>query len=386
MNIIVFSTADWDAKYKTNKQHVSMEFAKRGHTILYVESLGLRRPHLTAKTDLLRIFRRLFRCYPFAREVDEGVFACSPLQIPFLRRTKIINSLNWALQKLFVIGAQRRLGFSHFLLWSYHPYVHSSLISNAFYTVYHCVDDLSTVPGINADEFKKQEAWFAEQGDIIFVTATNLVDAFSYSTTDVEYLPNVVDFEHFSKAYAIRDKRKRAPGERAKIGFHGALSQFKLNFDLWFDLITLCPEWDFIIVGDQIEGQSDSKLDKIEALPNVRMLGYQTYDELPAYMAEIDVAFLPFKINTYTDSMSPMKFLEYIAAGVPVVTTSAKFAGDTKVPIAIGDDTKTLQQKIISQLEGGHIPLAQAQKHIGDDTWSRRTDKMLQLCQISENF
>jgi glycosyltransferase involved in cell wall biosynthesis len=42
---------------------------------------------------------------------------------------------------------------------------------------------------------------------------------------------------------------------------------------------------------------------------------------LPDYLRGFDVALLPCPLNDYTRSMFPMKFFEYLAAGVPVVAT-----------------------------------------------------------------
>jgi hypothetical protein len=39
-DIVVLSTADWDNPFWTNKQHVAVELANRGHRVLYIESLG----------------------------------------------------------------------------------------------------------------------------------------------------------------------------------------------------------------------------------------------------------------------------------------------------------------------------------------------------------
>ena len=43
--------------------------------------------------------------------------------------------------------------------------------------------------------------------------------------------------------------------------------------------------------------------------------------ELPAVMAGFDVALMPFALNEATRSISPTKTLEYLAAGLPVVST-----------------------------------------------------------------
>ena len=52
------------------------------------------------------------------------------------------------------------------------------------------------------------------------------------------------------------------------------------------------------------------------------MLGYKKYESLPNYCAHIDVGWLPLLMNQYTKSMFPMKFFEYLAAGLPVVSTA----------------------------------------------------------------
>ena len=54
---------------------------------------------------------------------------------------------------------------------------------------------------------------------------------------------------------------------------------------------------------------------------NIKYLGMQSYDDLPAVMAAFDVALMPFAMNDATKSISPTKTLEYLAAGLPVVST-----------------------------------------------------------------
>ena len=49
-------------------------------------------------------------------------------------------------------------------------------------------------------------------------------------------------------------------GHRKIIGYHGALSDYKINAELFWDVINLNPDWDFVIIGDEREGQSNSTL------------------------------------------------------------------------------------------------------------------------------
>jgi glycosyltransferase involved in cell wall biosynthesis len=80
-----------------------------------------------------------------------------------------------------------------------------------------------------------------------------------------------------------------------------------------------CPEAHWVLIGRQGEGQPDSR--KAPVLPNIHLLGPRPYERLPAYMAHCDAAVLPAPRNAYTDAMFPMKFFEFLAAGLPLVGT-----------------------------------------------------------------
>ena len=55
--------------------------------------------------------------------------------------------------------------------------------------------------------------------------------------------------------------------------------------------------------------------------PNVHFLGQKPYSELPAYCKAFDVALMPFKLNELTLNANPLKVREYLAAGLPVIST-----------------------------------------------------------------
>jgi glycosyltransferase involved in cell wall biosynthesis len=54
---------------------------------------------------------------------------------------------------------------------------------------------------------------------------------------------------------------------------------------------------------------------------NIHYLGMKDYDELPGYFAGWDVGMMPFAMNEATRYISPTKTPEYLAAGLPVVST-----------------------------------------------------------------
>jgi hypothetical protein len=54
---------------------------------------------------------------------------------------------------------------------------------------------------------------------------------------------------------------------------------------------------------------------------NIHWLGSKNYKELPTYLSGWDVGFMNFALNEATKFISPTKTPEFLAAGVPVVST-----------------------------------------------------------------
>lgn len=67
-------------------------------------------------------------------------------------------------------------------------------------------------------------------------------------------------------------------------------------------------------------GDPWTKTDVFHDIPNINLMGLRPYAELPCYLNGWDVTILPNTVNEYTESMFPMKFFEYLAAGKPVVS------------------------------------------------------------------
>jgi glycosyltransferase involved in cell wall biosynthesis len=123
--------------------------------------------------------------------------------------------------------------------------------------------------------------------------------------------PSGVECSHYAKSRDLRTEHARPV-----VGYVGVLDE-RLDLQLVADLAAALPDWDVHMVGPV------TKIDpaSLPQAPNLHYLGMKTYDELPGVMAGFDVAMMPFALNDATRSISPTKTLEYLAAGLPVVST-----------------------------------------------------------------
>ena len=380
---VLFATADWDEPYWTNKQHTAKTLAQLGWKVLYVESFGLRRPSVSSGKDWKRIWNRLWRglrCLalgPYKAEKDIWIF--SPLAIPGAHGHPLFGRLN----TLFIRSPLRRFlvskKWSKPLIWTYHPFMLELLGGvDCGKVVYHCVDDLGAVPMIDSAAVNAAEEKLLEQCDAVFVTNENLLSKCQPFNSNTHFFPNVVDFEHFSKARA----NGPLPADLAaipepRIVYMGVLSDFKVDFRLIFDVALTRPDWNWVIIGTEREGQKSEWIPRLRALANVNFLGRKAYRDLPAYLGGCQVATLPTLCNNYTRSMFPMKFYEYIAAGLRVVSTPLDFVHCYQMYANSGATVSSYISALETQLNNSRIETAEALLAVGDNTWHARQSRML---------
>lgn len=380
-DIILFSTADWYSKYWTNKQHVASQLAARGNRVLYVETVGLRLPGLNG-ADARRIVARLKRGLSPITAVADNLWRLSPLTIPFGHRSPIIAGFN---QLQLTMRIKRWIsgnGVLAPLVWTYHPYMLEAAKSiNPSKLVYHCADDLGAMPGIDRQSFDLAERRLLREADVTFTTSHRLQERCSAITgAHSHYFGNVADISHFAagrSAQALPSEFDEIP--RPRLGYVGALSDFKLDFDLLTAIVEQRPDWQLILIGDERQGQADRRLARLAGHKNVHMLGWRPYRDLPRYMAGLDVALLPQLLNGYTQAMFPMKFFEYLAAGLPVVSTPLDAIRDYKSLHSVASDAAAFVDAIRTILEYKPAPMAIDHPILLQNCWETRLDRMLDI-------
>ena len=363
---------------------MARELAGRGWRILYIESLGLRAPQLGSSRDWKRILRRLKRgVVAFLggpAQVEQNIWVLPPLVLPGLHHWGIAR---WFNRKILDFTIRRFMGRHEFdqpVIWTYHPMM-LDVISSVGHgpIVYHCVDDVSAVPGIHQENYKTAEINLLKRADHVFTTALPLKAYCEKFNPNTVYFSNVVDFEHFASGDINTEEEppdlKEIP--RPRLVYHGVLSDYKVDFQLLLDAARLKKDWHWVIIGEERQGQKSPLVEQLRELKNVHFLGYKSYEELPRYLQRMDVGLLPSLLNEYTRSMFPMKFYEYIAAGLPVVSTPLDFTKEIKEALKISGNLSDFIDGIQIQINKGLISYKDREIFVSDKRWEIRTKKMI---------
>jgi glycosyltransferase involved in cell wall biosynthesis len=346
-SVVFVATADFNAPLWTNKQHLATRLAEE-LPVLYVESLGLRHPRLTRR-DAVRVMRRVRRVTSRgALTAKEGLSIASPLVLPY-HESRTVRRVNRMLLGRQLHKRIERLPRPR-LLWTYSPVVIDELDLGSFDTiVYHAVDDLATVPGMPAEAIDRLERRLAARADAVFASAERLVTKLSPYNASAHLVGQAADVEHFRQALAIsRMPEDVADMPRPLAIFVGALSDYKIDWELLGAVARSLPDWGFVIVGPLGDETVMEGWKVLDGLPNCRLLGHRPYDELPAYLAAADVGLIPYRLSEHTAAVWPLKVVEYLAAGLSVVATPLDTLRRRDLPVEFAADPEAFANAVRS--------------------------------------
>jgi len=162
------------------------------------------------------------------------------------------------------------------------------------------------------------EAEMLERADVVFTGGAAIFAAAAHRHDNIHCFPSSIDVAHFGAARTdLPDPADQAGIGHPRIGFFGVIDE-RMDVALVGEVARLRSDWQFVMLGPT------AKIDpaNLPQAANLHWLGNKVYAELPAYLAHWDAGFMPFAINDATRFISPTKTPEFLAAGLPVVSTA----------------------------------------------------------------
>lgn len=332
--IIVCLASAWD--YDPTSKHQIMKVLAERNDIVWINYHGTRRPSMTG-ADLKTGFSVLRRVLKGIRRVDRSIIQVTPLVVPgarnrFLKRLHQ-RILIWQIRRAIatIPGATAK----PIQVWSFAPdvpYLVGQFNEECF--LYYCVDEHSQFRGVDAESITRAESELMDRADLVITTSEALFQNKRKRRPDSVLVRHGVDFERFSAAWRRslpRPSDMPASWTRPIFGFFG-LIEFWIDRELLAEVARLRPNYTFIMIGD-------CKVDvsRLRKLPNVHFLGRKPNEMLPAYCSTFIAGLLPFVNDSMTQNVNPIKMYEYLAAGLPIVSTPMPEASRFEGPIRIAD-------------------------------------------------
>ena len=174
----------------------------------------------------------------------------------------------------------------------------------------------------------------------------------------VEVISNGVDL-HIFKPIANANEILDEPVDKTKfrVGYVGSIGVIH-DMRTLVKAAKLCeddPDIEFIVVGDGGQRQAFQKaLAQIQPA-NLKWLGLKKHEQVPSYISSFDLALNPVYSYEIFESIITVKFYEYLACGVPVISTSRgllkKESEISKAAIAVEPENPSQLAKEIKRLK-----------------------------------
>jgi glycosyltransferase involved in cell wall biosynthesis len=308
---------DWSG-LPLSKTHL-MRLLARDNRILWVNSIGYRVPSLGNAKDIGRIVKKLKAVTEPIKEVEKNLFVFNPLSLP-VYSNRLLRALNTKSLLWQVRRAMRKLKFHRPINWVFNPaagVLAGSL--NEDKIIYYCVDEYTAFKGVNTSGLAAIEQALIDRADFLVVSAEKLLHTKRSPHCPTLLVRHGVDYDHFASALrqstVIPDEIARLP--KPIIGYFGWIAEDWVDIPLLIQVARSFPTGSVVMLGNVTMDVSS-----LSREPNVHFLGRKPYADLPAYCKGFDVALIPFPINEATLNANPLKAREYLAAGLPVISTA----------------------------------------------------------------
>lgn len=310
--VVICSGMAWDGPALSEKQLASR--LSKYAPVLYVD------PPISMLTPLRRPEFRAALAEPRLREVAPRIMRLTPLALPGVGR-RILRDLAIRSTRMAIRRATTTLGGDVAAM------IVASLDDLFGSAGERCrllwgTDDFSAggeLMGVSPDWLRRRELSQLQRANLLCAVSSPLADKWhALSGKQVSVIHNGCDTTLLGTSIEARRPDDVMLKDPIAV-FVGHLSE---RIDLAFLDAVAAVGVSVLLVGNK---QSTFEVRKIENLlrkPNVQWVGPKRFDELPGYLGASRVGLTPYARSEFNDASFPLKTLDYLAAGLPVVSSN----------------------------------------------------------------
>jgi len=236
----------------------------------------------------------------------------------------------------------------------------------------------STLMGISPRFLERQERRQVAAADRVIAVSPALVRRWAAMGADPVLIPGGCDFAHFART----DETDKSPGLTLEGPVAGLVGQLNARIDLGLLERVADSGLGLMIIGQKRASLDSGRFDRIAGRPNVQWLGPRDFDALPGLFRWMDVGLTPYVSSEFNDASFPLKSLEYLAAGRPVVSTdlpASRWLGEDAVDIA--SDASEFVEKTLSRAHEVRTPekVARRREVATRHSWERRAEDVAKV-------
>jgi glycosyltransferase involved in cell wall biosynthesis len=372
---ILCTGPDWYRPSVTSTLQIANQFKAHGYKVLWVNPVAFKSPSLHSDTKTSRnkkILNKLSTHLRFFAKPKPNFYVVVPFYIPaFNPRWNKINSRLIGIQIKFILWLLG-INIPNTILWISGSFTLSYMLRFPFKTkVYQAADVISSFKTDDTSVIKQlveQEKHLCENADYIFASSPNIKQGIEkLSGKKTLLLTHGVDFSHFNKPHPLHPTIAAIKDKGLPIaGYYGTLMDTNDK-----DVFRALAEYGFSVI---IIGKILGDYSMLQDLENIYFLGPIPYDELPPYSHGFDVCLLNWKLSKWIINSFPIKTLEYLAMGKPIVSCSIPIVKEIFGEVVYFADTpRQFVQKAVTAIKEDNSMLRNKRIEIArQQTWEKK--------------
>lgn len=380
--VIVFSAQDF---WYHNRAHSDVQLARAlaaDRPVLLVNSLGMRMPTRSTTTQplrrILRKVRSTLRALRRPEPEHPRLFVITPLSLPVFGSPRARGLNAWAVRLQVRVAALRAGIRVPDLLVTLPTAWDVARGLPARSVVVNRSDRYSSLPEADTGLVEGMERAMLQACDAAVYVSRELLEEERprlAAGREAVLLGHGVDLSHFGGADQGPEPADLQRVPHPRVGFFGGIDDYVVDLALLRRVALEVPDASLVLVG-----AATCPLEELLALPNVHWLGQKPYEQIPAYGAGFDVAIMPWLQNEWIRFCNPVKTKEYLALGLPVVTTRYPEVAAHEHVVAVAEDADDFVALVREAVAGRPVSTPEQRRTaVAGDSWQARADVLRDL-------
>lgn len=215
-----------------------------------------------------------------------------------------------------------------------------------------------------------------KDADAVFACSEDVASDYADLGKRITVVPNGVDFAHFAN-YRGPCPSWLAPIKPPRILYIGAIAEW-FDWELIHTLAKWRPQYSFVLVGPVTNSPASGTCPA-----NVRIIGPKPYHELPAIAAHAACGIVPFRASKLVEGVSPIKVYEYLAAGLPTVSTYWRELERQALPIGLARSHSEFVLLLDAAMATSVNERTRLRQCIEACSWDHRLDTLMAVTELS---
>ncbi|SMG41750.1 Glycosyltransferase involved in cell wall bisynthesis [Marivirga sericea] len=382
--IVILALSKWDGEYSSTTFSLAKAFSEKKE-VIYIDKPVTWKDYLlsVSKKKKPGAIKNKFFSYTLEYLNDNLIIFYPPATIPinFLPKNFLYKKLKRINEKILFNSLNKcleKLNWEKFIYLNiFNPFFDHTNHIQPILSIYYTVDNISESAYV-----KKHGVWLEpdlmKKADVNLATSLMLKKAGEKYSKKIYHLPNAADLQIFNFDNNYDNPKELENISTEIITFVGHLDM-RTDIEILKTVLSNHKDKTLLIIGPI--SLPKEIIQDLRHYKNILFVGAQPIERIPSFLKYSSCTIIPFKCNELTKGIYPLKINEYLAMGLPVVSTY--FSEDItnfEHSISLAENPEQFSNLIDWEISNNtSTKISQRIKIAKENTWPKRVSQFWEI-------